>query len=551
MGILLPVVALHAVGVLDHDLWTPDEPRVGAVARSVSEGAWVIPTLNGAPFLEEPPLHAWCTGLVYFLLGPDPASRARIVSVIFGLGSLAATYLLARFLASHGGDLVRGRRVGAFAAFTLAVFWEHFHTAHCVVVDGALQFFTTASAYALIRGSTAGVRGSSSGWLSAGYVLASLAFLTKGVIGLAVPALALAAAAAALRDPRRLLRARPWLFPVLFALSVGPWLLAAYQEMGPRVLETLFADNTLGRILPAADGSRSHLRPFWFYAAYLPLDLLPGAFFVAGGIIRRLRERGRLEPAERFALDQALLWLGMGFVMLSLASTKREVYLLPFYPAAAILGGFWVDAFLHGKSNGPYERSMDVILPVLTLLLGAAPVVATALLTGASWSWAAIGSLCGAGAAAGGFVVARRGRRETALCIWAFGLAGVVLAADFGLVPALDRLKSLRDVSKRVVSLVPAGRLLCALEPDETTRAMFPLYTGMPLREVESVQALERDLELEGELFLLTVDSGRPSRSGRARKKGIQSVEHLRHTVLLEDIREGTRAFRLLRLERG
>ncbi len=59
---ILLLLTLYAAGIVDHDLWTPDEPRVAAVGKAAARGAWVAPTLNGTPFLEQPPLHAWCVG---------------------------------------------------------------------------------------------------------------------------------------------------------------------------------------------------------------------------------------------------------------------------------------------------------------------------------------------------------------------------------------------------------------------------------------------------------------------------------------------------------
>ena len=76
------------LGLIDHDLWTPDEPRVAAIAREVCEGSWIVPTLNGKPFLEEPPLHVWCVAVVYGILGYDPPGIGRLVSALFGIGKV-------------------------------------------------------------------------------------------------------------------------------------------------------------------------------------------------------------------------------------------------------------------------------------------------------------------------------------------------------------------------------------------------------------------------------------------------------------------------------
>jgi 4-amino-4-deoxy-L-arabinose transferase-like glycosyltransferase len=61
-----PFVTLCLVGAfvsfvgISNELWTPDEPRDAAIGRAMWEsGDWIIPRLNGAPFLEKPPFYWW------------------------------------------------------------------------------------------------------------------------------------------------------------------------------------------------------------------------------------------------------------------------------------------------------------------------------------------------------------------------------------------------------------------------------------------------------------------------------------------------------------
>ena len=45
---------------ISNELWTPDEPRDAAIGRAMWEsGDWIVPRLNGEPFLEKPPLYWW------------------------------------------------------------------------------------------------------------------------------------------------------------------------------------------------------------------------------------------------------------------------------------------------------------------------------------------------------------------------------------------------------------------------------------------------------------------------------------------------------------
>ena len=84
------VLALAFLFVFDHDAWTPDEPRVIELARSIRATSWAVPTLNGTNFLEQPPLYYWSVAAGYRAFGTS-VGVARAVSSLFGLLTLAAT----------------------------------------------------------------------------------------------------------------------------------------------------------------------------------------------------------------------------------------------------------------------------------------------------------------------------------------------------------------------------------------------------------------------------------------------------------------------------
>src|SRR6516162_7693803 len=97
---LLPfavVLPLLLLGIFDHELWTPDEPRAAEIAREFLEPghSWSVPTLNGEPFLEKPPLVYWTAALSMKLFGVN-APAARLPCVLFGIGTLLFTWALGR-----------------------------------------------------------------------------------------------------------------------------------------------------------------------------------------------------------------------------------------------------------------------------------------------------------------------------------------------------------------------------------------------------------------------------------------------------------------------
>ena len=99
--------------------------------------------------------------------------------------------------------------------------------------------------------------------------------------------------------------------------------------------------------------------------------------FFLGGIGRYLLGRRAFPRAERFAFDVPLFWLALGLVGLSLAASKRELYLTPLLPAAAAISGLWLETLLEGRATSRYARLLPTALAAL-LALGSAALPAAA-----------------------------------------------------------------------------------------------------------------------------------------------------------------------------
>ena len=553
--IALGLVVLYGAGILGHDLWTPDEPRVAAVARQVAEGAWAVPTLNGEPFLEQPPLHYWFVALIYLGLGYDPPELARLASAFCGLVGLALTFLFAFHLARAGRSRDEALRIGALAALALGLSGDYFNTAHRVVVDNSLFLFTTLSALALYRGLQAPATRARLLWLALGYLAATAAFLAKGVIGLAIPGLAFLALVVVRRDARLLVRGHLWLAPLCFAVVAGPWFYFLHRHTGSEGFADLFVANTLGRILPGSFGrdSTSHTNPVYYYLIYLPLHMMPATLFFLGAVVRRFRERSAMDATERFALDFVLLWFAAGFVMLSLASTKRALYLVPLYPAAAMAGGFWLDAYLRSALSGWYARTVGYVLSLALILIALALPAAAGVLAGGLDATTVAAGIAALVVLAVGWMVWRantRGDRTRVLLSTLLGLGLAVVAGSAFVVPGIDARKSLGPPARRLVAAVPATRPLHVFHPDETTLGMIPFYTGRPLVPVADVARLEALLRSDGVVYLMVVAKRRHS-DGSPKWNGhlMAALPRLDHELVHDDPGQGrgSRRFRVYR----
>src|SRR4051812_29064838 len=96
LAFLAAALALFALGTTRRGLWNPDEPREAEIAREMwTRGDPIVPHLNGAPFLEKPPLYAWVTGAMFTLAGKADPAGSRVASMLAGAGVVALTVRLA------------------------------------------------------------------------------------------------------------------------------------------------------------------------------------------------------------------------------------------------------------------------------------------------------------------------------------------------------------------------------------------------------------------------------------------------------------------------
>ncbi len=338
--VLLLALPLLACGLANHRFWLSDEPFVAEGGRELAGGAgWGIPRLNGAPFLEKPPLHYALVAGAFRLFGVTPFA-ARIPSLLGGLLTVIATYFL--------GRRTVGRRAGRWAALLVPTFFQIFHINHYCLVDATLVPAVTLGMAALAYGHGADRRP----WaITVAYAAAALAFCAKGFVGPGFILLTVAALffAEPRVEPVRLLRHGGFLL-IPAAAALWSWLL--WRAGGPPWLrEGLFA-NSLGRMfavarwLPRHDTLQTHASPLYYYLAASPGIVAPWTPAMLFLLLPRAWRRPAPDPSEGMAGGRAFLAVALlvNFAALSFMHAKRSVYLAPLFPLLACLIAAEADA---------------------------------------------------------------------------------------------------------------------------------------------------------------------------------------------------------------
>jgi len=279
----------------------------------LESGDYLIPRYQGVYFLDKPPLTFWLIAASYRLLGVS-VQAARLPAALISLGSMLAIALWVRRR--------RGNRAALLAALVL-MFTYGFWTFTLYFAADAL--FALTVTLAVIALDAAARRDSGSdlrrGALAGGSL--ALAFLSKGLAGLVLPVGAVAAGLALDRVwPIRALRRGLLAAAVLLAL-VAPWHWAMTERLGVVFWKNFYWENQFLR------GTTSHFmrmaRNPLFYLPVIAWAAFPWSFLLPGSLRRQK------------ASSAPLGWFLFGLVFWSVLVMKREVYLMPIFPAIAIL----------------------------------------------------------------------------------------------------------------------------------------------------------------------------------------------------------------------
>lgn len=358
----LLIAALFS-GIGLRDPWPADEPRFAQVAREMVEsGQWLFPTRGGEFYPDKPPVFMWLIALFYQLTGQLKIAFL-LPSALAGLGTLWLVFDLGRRL--------WGENVARSAVLALAFTPQFLLQAKGAQIDAVVCFWITLGCYGLIRHF---LLGPAWGWYACSWVAMALGIATKGVGFL--PALMLIPLAlwrrSATASGQQVWSMRAWWGPALMLGTLALWLvpmwMAVERIQSPELLA--YRDNILLRQTAERYANAwHHIKP-WHY--YLTIALPSMWFPLAVLFLLQVRNVKSLWPSSA-ALRVLLSWVALVLLFFSISPGKREVYILPALPMAALaLAYVWEQAPATGRRAASLVlRAALAILGLLLMLLAA------------------------------------------------------------------------------------------------------------------------------------------------------------------------------------
>ncbi len=340
----LAVAGLLALVFLSQGLTAPfekdEESRPASIIADIlNRGDWILPADSYREVTRKPPLYYWLSAaLAKAAGGPMDEARARVVSLL-AAAILAAVVMgcAAAWFGAAAGWLAWLFVLGSYG------FCAHAGYARTDMLFTLLVFSAYCMLYPAIEGNAPASR-----WLVAGVIL-GLAVLTKGPLAIVLCGLGILVYLLMVRrNPLELaIRLGPWLTLLAAVVVASLWYLPALLKTHGAIARVQLGEENLGHLVPAGIGGTGEAdRPFYyilarFIGASFPLCLyLPAA-------ITTLRPLRKAAPPLLYQFGLMIAVLGL----FSIASAKRDDYILPAFPPFAIVLAATVTASVRENSS--------------------------------------------------------------------------------------------------------------------------------------------------------------------------------------------------------
>ncbi|MBI3713537.1 MAG: glycosyltransferase family 39 protein [Burkholderiales bacterium] len=329
IGFLL--VWFYMLGV--RTLVPTDEGRYAEMAREmVATGDWITLRLNGIKYFEKPPLQNWMNAITFSLFGLGDW-QARLWTGLCGLiGIFSAAYTAFKFY---------GCRVGINTGLILGSSFYWVTGGHVNTLDMGLSAMMTLCLCGLLLaqrdGATAKERRNGMLLCWSGMALATL---SKGLIGFVLPGAVLVIYTFWTRDFSLWMRLHIVKGLMVFFAITAPWFILIWQA-NPEHPYFFFIHEHFQRFT-----SNVHKRggPWWYFFPLLAIGMIPWLGFVVHGLLDGVLSEKSKKERQFHSKKMLVIWSIFIFFFFSISGSKLPSYILPIFPAVAILIAATIDS---------------------------------------------------------------------------------------------------------------------------------------------------------------------------------------------------------------
>ena len=497
-GKILLLVLLYGLlwfGTLNYRHLIPsDEGRYAEMAREMLvTGDWITPRYNGYKYFEKPPLQIWATAAAFQAFGIGDW-QARLWTALTGF----LTILCIGFT----GARIYNARAGWLGALVLASSPMWVIAGHFNSLDMGLSAFLVAALCSLLFAQSSENKTLSRNWMWACWACMALATLSKGVIGIAIPAMVFVVYSISAWDWKIWKRLYLISGIALYLAITAPWF-ALVAKRNPEFLEFFFIHEHLQRF---TQDDHSRTGPIYYFIPLLLIGFLPWIAQIPSSIAQAWRERRSYFSPSWLLVCWFLVILGF----FSISHSKLPGYIIPIFPALAMLVGNCLDRNLGLINSLSKSWQLQTLGFAMLGFVGffflsaigqqARPDEIEAYTQYTHWVIAALIALIGFSLFA--FVQSKR-NGLTSITSFASGFFLCAIIAGTGH-EVLGRAVSGIDLANQVKASIPKNANIYSVRILDHT---VPFYLGRTMVMVEFPDELEFGVNQEPDLWLPSLDA--------------------------------------------
>lgn len=328
LAFLAPVIAAVLIFIVWWAAWDsrplarPDEGRYAEISREMAlTGDYVTPRLNGIKYFEKPPLQYWATAIAYQTFG-ESERTARFWTTFCGFLTLIFTGWLA-------GSLGAPRNTKWLAPLILAGALYPALLGHVNTLDSGVTAFLTGAIAAYLQAQHSA---HSRKWMALAGISLGLAVLSKGLIGIVLPGIAMVLYTLITLNFSAWKRTHLLTTTVALLIVAAPWFVLCTLR-NPEFAHFFFIHEHFERFTSTI---HQRVEPAWYFLPILLVGFLPWTLLLPQSIISAWKKTAF--TAHRFNASRFLLIYALGVIaFFSSSGSKLPTYILPAFPPLATL----------------------------------------------------------------------------------------------------------------------------------------------------------------------------------------------------------------------
>lgn len=337
----------------------PDEVFYAQTAKEmIHYKSWMTPYIFDAPQFEKPVLFYWLLIAAFKCFGVG-AFAARFWPAAFGILGVIVTYWVAFML-------FKNKKTALFSGIVLCTSLIYLILSRAVLTDMVFSIFVILALAFFVYGYLNQRKRDAAIILF--FVFCALAVLTKGLLGIVFPFGIILVF---------LLFQKEWDYfktwgtlagIILFAVIAIPWHVLMLQLYGHRFVDEYWFNDHLRRVLEAEHAKSN---TWYFYLFTLFTGMFPWSFFLIPAVYV-ISKKAPLRNSLRdyTGLKFLLIWIVTVYVIVQSAQSKLASYILPAFPAMAVIIGYYFTQILEGAGSLYALKSMRIISYGIAGLLG-------------------------------------------------------------------------------------------------------------------------------------------------------------------------------------